>query len=91
MKLFWLKIQCFSTFDLNGLQDPSNTCLAATRFSLETDSTAVLYHLTNLMGKSFLETQVSTKKVSEYQQGPEQRFVKRFDEKIKQLLFQVLS
>ena len=81
----------FSTFDLIGLQDPANTCLAATKFSLETDSTAVLYHLTNLMGKSFLETQVSTKKVSEYQQGPEQRFVKRFDEKIKQLLFQVLS
>ena len=81
----------FSTLDLNGLQDASSSCLTATKFSLETDSTAVLFHLTNLMGKSFLETQVSTKKVAEYQQGPEQRFVKKFDEAIKQLLFQIFS
>ena len=80
-----------STLDLIGLREPSNPCLAASRFSLETDSTAVLFHLTNLMGKTFLETQVSTKKVSEYQQGPEQRFVKRFDETIKQLLFEAVS
>ena len=81
----------FSTLDLSELQQSSSPCLAATKFSLETDSTAVLFHLTNLMGKSFLETQVSTKKVAEYQQGPEQRFVNRFDKSIKQLLFQVMA
>ena len=76
----------FKILDLSGLYDPANTCLTATRFSLETDSSAVLIHLINLMGKSFLQTKTATQKVKDHEQGPEQRFVKRIYDKLNNFL-----
>ena len=76
----------FNIFDLSTLYDPSNTCLTATRFSLETDSSAVLIHLMNLMGRSFVETNTATKKMKDYPQGPEQHFVHHFYENMHSFL-----
>lgn len=76
----------FNIFDLSSFENPSNTCLTATRFSLDIDSTAVLIHLINLMSKSFLETNTATQKIREYQEGPEQRFVNRFFENMNRFL-----
>ena len=76
----------FNLFDLEKLNEASKNCLIANKFSLDTDTSAVIVHWSNIISRSFEETGKFSKTMKQYENGHEKNFTKDYHRKIKELV-----
>lgn len=76
----------FNLFDLEKLKDASEKCLIGNKFSLDTDSSAVIVHWSNIISRSFEETGKFSKTMKQYVNGNERNFTQMYHKKIIKLV-----
>ena len=76
----------FNLFDLEKLKEASNKCLIGNKFNLDTDTSAVIVHWSNIISRSFEETGKFSKTIKQYNNGNEQNFTRDYHRKILNLV-----
>jgi hypothetical protein len=76
----------FNLFDIEKLKDTSKKCLIGNKFSLETDTSAVIVHWSNIISRSFEETGMFSKTMKQYVNGNEKNFTRDYHRKIMNLV-----
>ena len=76
----------FNLFDLEKLNEASKNCLIANKFSLDTDTSAVIVHWSNIISRSFEETGKFSNSMKEHENGNEKNFTRDYHRKIMELV-----